>query len=158
MGAEAAECYQRATRPSLMATVLSSLHTAVPGEQEIAREPLHCIDTDHAEFSTEHPFVACKEINRASGAWRVRIQSEHADAAVLYPNAIRLQARAISEQGKSSFTWSNALIAGSGNAARLKFRVLVNDGEPAAIEVFPQPAAPSSRARSSAMTFSWPAA
>lgn len=138
-----------------MATVLHSHHADVLDPQEIAREPLPCIDPDSAAHSTRHPLVAFKETNRASGAWRVRIQSHQAATAVLYPNAIRLQARAISAQGKSSFTWSNAIIAGSGNAARLKFRVLVNDGEPAAIEVFPQPAAPS-RARSSAMRFSWP--
>lgn len=140
-----------------MATALSSLPDTLD-EQEIAREPLHRLDTAHAELSTRHPFVAYKETNRASGAWRVRIQSHHSATAVLYPNAIRLQARAIGERGKSSFTWSNAIVAGSGNAARLKFRVHVNDGEPAAIEVFPQPTAPSSRTRSSPATFSWPAA
>ena len=31
--------------------------------------------------------------------------------AVIYPNAIRLQARAVSEQGKSSFTWSHPIVA-----------------------------------------------
>jgi hypothetical protein len=108
-----------------MATVPTSLDPSSAGEPGFETEPLRCIDTDAAVLSTRHPFAAYKETNRASGAWRVRIHSRQAATAVLYPNAIRLQARAVSEQGKSFFTWSNSAIARSGNAEQLKFRVHV---------------------------------
>src|SRR5258706_15774329 len=80
----------------LMATVSTLLHENNPADQGIESEPLRCVDADEAVLSTRHPFVAFKETNRASGAWRLRIQSRHAATAVLYPNAIRLQARAVS--------------------------------------------------------------
>ena len=77
---------------------------------------------------------------------------------MIYPNAIRLQARAASEQGKSSFTWTHPLVAGAGNSDKLKFRVHVDHGEPAAIEVFPRPSAPKGSAIPVPVKFSWPAA
>ena len=89
-----------------MDPIPTSLQPAISGEPEIDCELLDRVGIDEAELSTWHPFIAYKETNRASGAWRVRIQSRQAATAVLYPNAIRLQARAVTEQGKSSFTWS----------------------------------------------------
>lgn len=139
--------------PSHMATVPSSLHHLDSQNQEIQSEPLQCIGSEEAALSTRHPFVAYKETNRASGAWRVRIHSRHAATAVLYPNAIRLQARAVSEQGKSSFTWNNQLVSAD-NTEQLKLRVHVNHGEPAAIELFPKPASPKSAA--APVKFCWP--
>lgn len=124
----------------------------------IKSEPLRCNDADEAVLSTRHPFIAFKETNPESGAWRVRIQSRHAASAVLYPNAIRLQARAVSAQGRNSFTWTNTAAAGSASTDKLKFRVLVNDGEPAAIEVFPRPATLKSGAMPVPVKFCWPAA
>jgi hypothetical protein len=128
-----------------------------PATQEIESEPLRCLDGDGTALSTRHPFAAIKETNRASGAWRLRIQSRHAASAVLYPNAIRLQARAVSAQGKSSFTWTNP-VSGSAGAAKLQLRVLVNDGEPAAIEIFPQASTQNSAGKQMPVKFCWPAA
>ena len=141
-----------------MATVSNSLEHPTSAAPEIDSELLRRLDTDEAELNTRHPFIAFKETNRSSGAWRVRIQSRHAATAVLYPNAIRLQARAVSEQGKSSFTWSNQVVAGTGNSERLKFRVHVDHGEPAAIEVFPRPVAPKGSTIPVPVKFSWPSA
>jgi hypothetical protein len=132
--------------------------SAFTQQTSIKSEPLHSDDGDEAVLSTAHPFIAIKETNPESGAWRVRIQSRHAASAVLYPNAIRLQARAVSAQGKSSFTWTNTAAAGSTSTDKLKFRVLVNDGEPAAIEVFPRPATLKSGASPAPVKFCWPAA
>jgi hypothetical protein len=131
-----------------------------PGSEasQIECELLRRLDTDEAALTTRHPFIAYKETNRSSGAWRVRIQSRHADTAVIYPNAIRLQARAVSEQGKTSFTWSHPLVAGTGDSEKLNFRVHVNAGEPAAIEVFPRPATSKGSAIPMPVKFSWPAA
>ena len=123
----------------------------------IDREPLPNVDRADAILNTQHPFLAVKETNRASGAWRVRILSHHTAPAVLYPNAMRLQARATTEQGKSSFTWTHAATAPSGEPTPITFRVHVNDGEPAAIEVLPSRTPSSSREAIAPVKFSWPA-
>lgn len=115
----------------LMITLSASSFDSIPGHPGIAREPLRCGDSTAAVPAARHPFVAFKETNLASGAWRLLIQSRDTTAAVLYPNAIRLQARAVGAQGKSSFTWSNT------TGTRLNVLVHVKNGEPAAIEVFP---------------------
>jgi hypothetical protein len=141
-----------------MSTLSTSLDHATSAAPEIDSELLHRLDTDDPDLNTRHPFIAFKETNRTSGAWRVRIQSRHAATAVLYPNAIRLQARAVSEQGKSSFTWSHQLVADAGNSERLKFRVHVDHGEPAAIEVFPRPVAPKGSVIPAPVKFTWPTA
>jgi hypothetical protein len=109
-------------------------------------------------LSARNPFVAFKETNPASGAWRLRIESRHDTAAVLYPNAIRLLARAAGAQGKSSFTWINTAVASSGRPEKLTFLVHVNDGEPSAIEVFPAAPNLSSAASPLPVKFCWPAA
>lgn len=134
---------------------LSPYSLAEPG---ITTEPLRGADGEAAVLNTLHPFIAIKETNPTSGAWRVRIQSRHAASAVLYPNAIRLQARAVSAQGKSSFTWTNTAAAGSASTDKLKLRVLVNDGEPAAIEIFPRPATLNSNDSPAPVRYCWPAA
>ena len=143
-----------------MATHTTSPQHNPPAAQEFAREPLSCAngDADDTVLSTRHPFIAFKETTPASGAWRVRIESRHATPAVLYPNAIRLQARAVSEQGKSSFTWTNTTVANSGDREKLKFRVHVNAGEPAAIEVFGRVAKSTPAANPAAVKFCWPVA
>ena len=141
-----------------MATAPTTLPLPATEALEIDSELLPRLDTEDDALSTRHPFIAYKETNRNSGAWRVRIRSRQADTAVIYPNAIRLQARAVSEQGKSSFTWTHPIVASAGNSEKLKFRVHVDHGEPAAIEVFPRPAAPKGSAIPVPVKFSWPAA
>lgn len=129
--------------------------SAPPGIQS---EPLRCADASEPILSTRHPFVAYKETNPASGAWRVRIKSRQETTAVLYPNAIRLQARAVSAKGKSSFTWSNSTAGGSRDAKQLQFVVHVNGGEPAAIEVFPVSVTSNAGPAPLPVKFCWPAA
>jgi hypothetical protein len=136
-------------------STLSSLASTTTVDFDIEREPLPSADSSEPVLDTHHPFVAFKETHRASGAWRVRVQTRDDATTLLYPNAIRLQARAVSEKGRSSFTWTNPAFATSGAAEPIRFRVHVNDGEPAAIEVLPtNPAA----GRASPVRFSWPSA
>src|SRR5687768_4904812 len=140
-----------------MTTVPSSSETHASPEARIESEPLRCADASESILSTRHPFIAFKETNPASGAWRVRIKSRHDTTAVLYPNAIRLQARAVSAEGKSSFTWTDSMVARPGQPKKLQFVVHVNDGEPAAIEIVPAATAfsPTSQLPTK---FCWPAA
>jgi hypothetical protein len=139
-----------------MVTLSASSHDINPGDPGIAREPLRCGDTNAAVPGARHPFVAFKETNPASGAWRLLIQSRDTTAAVLYPNAIRLQARAIAAQGKSSFTWSNTAASNGERAQKLNFLVHVNNGEPAAIEVFPATANWHAAPSPEPVKFCWP--
>jgi hypothetical protein len=139
-----------------MSTISNSVPNSVQPEVAIEREPLPNADHSEPVLDTQHPFIAYKEVHRPSGAWRVRIQSRDAASALLYPNAIRLQARATSEQGKSSFTWTNAAEGNSGQSARIKFRVHVNDGEPAAIEVFPETVSARAGTAVPPVKFDWP--
>lgn len=124
----------------------------------IDREPLRSATAAEPVLDTQHPFIAYKETHRASGAWRVRIHSRRDATTVLYPNAMRLQARATTEQGKTSFTWTNTAIGSSGDAERVTFRVHVNNGQPAAIEVLPHEAATTVTGMAGPVKFAWPTA
>ena len=141
-----------------MTAVSTSPETPVSVEANIETEPLRCADASEAVLSTRHPFIAFKETNPASGAWRVRIKSRQNTTAVLYPNAIRLQARAVSAEGKSSFTWSNSSSGKLGDPKNPQFLVHVNKGEPAAIEVFPAPVVSNAAPAVPPVKFCWPAA
>ena len=141
-----------------MTTISTSLEPSRPETSEIDRQLLPRLDTDDPGLSTRQPFIAYKETNRSSGAWRVRIQSRHAATAVLYPNAIRLQARAVGEKGQSFFTWTNIATAPAGSPEPIEFRVHVNGGEPAAIEILPRPAKTHAAAQVAPVRYPWPAA
>ena len=141
-----------------MTTVSTSPETPASVEANIETEPLRCADASEAVLSTRHPFIAFKETNPASGAWRVRIKSRQNTTAVLYPNAIRLQARAVSAEGKSSFTWSNSSSGKLGDPKNPQFLVHVSKGEPAAIEVFPAPVVSNAAPAVPPVKFCWPAA
>jgi hypothetical protein len=141
-----------------MTTLSASAQPSPSAEPGIQSEPLRCADASEPILSTRHPFVAYKETNPASGAWRVRIKSRQETTAVLYPNAIRLQARAVSAEGKSSFTWSNSTTGGPRDAKQFQFLVHVNGGEPAAIEVFPVSVTSTAGPAPLPVKFCWPAA
>ena len=122
----------------------------------IETEPLRCANSTPPFSASRAPFAAFKETSRDSGAWRVRIKSRQDTSAVLYPNALRLQARAVSASGKSSFTWTDADVKRRPGAAKpLKLVVHVSNGEPAAIEVLPNAA---NAAVPFPVKFRWPAA
>jgi hypothetical protein len=147
----------QSTLPIMTTVSTSSLETP-SASAGIQTEPLRRADGAIQPFAnTRQPFAAFKETNPSSGAWRVRITSRHDTTAVLYPNAIRLQARAVSAEGKSSFTWTNATDARPGEPKRLQFVVHVNDGEPATIEILPA-ANSFSAVTPTPMKFCWPAA
>jgi hypothetical protein len=141
-----------------MTTVSTPSPATPPTDFGFQTEPLRCADASPSILDTRHPFVAFKETNPASGAWRVRIKSRYDTTAVLYPNAIRLQARAVSAQGKSTFTWNNSTDARPVGPRKPQVLVHVNDGEPAAIEILPAAANSYSAATQVPTKFCWPAA
>lgn len=141
-----------------MTTLSPSSTASQAADFDIQTEPLRCPDASPTVLDTRHPFVAFKETNPASGAWRVRIKSRHDTTALLYPNAIRLQARAASAQGKSTFAWNNSTDTRPVGPRKPQVLVHVNDGEPAAIEILPPVANTYSAANQVPTKFCWPAA
>lgn len=137
-----------------MAPIRSEVPTS---DDALVREPLHVVAGD-AGKNREDDFVAFKETHRTSGTWRVRVDSRHAKAALLYPNAMRLQARATSAQGKPWFTWSDAADARAPDARQIMFRVHVSNGLPAAVEILPGAAERDAASGATGVLFFWPAA
>ncbi|MGH7957836.1 MAG: hypothetical protein ACREH8_12635 [Opitutaceae bacterium] len=139
-----------------MTTVSSSSPDNPPAGAGIETEPLRSTDSSMPFGGSRQPFAVFKETNPSSGAWRVRIKSRQDTTAVLYPNAIRLQARAVSEQGRSTFTWSNSREGRPTDARNLRVVVHVNHGEPDAIEILPPMANAYAIATAAPMKFRWP--
>jgi hypothetical protein len=119
-----------------MTTLYHQLIEAPASDEAFVRETLAYIDAHDGVSNEEYAFVAYKETHRSSGAWCVRIASRHSSASVFNPNAIRLQARAIGDQGKRSFVWGNPLSPKLGDPRRIEFRVYVAHGEPTSVEIF----------------------
>jgi hypothetical protein len=119
-----------------MNTLSTSLLEAPASDVLFAREILAHLEAHDGVSNEDHAFIAYKETHRATGAWCIRILSRLTAGAVFHPNAIRLQARAVSEQGKRSFVWGNPLSPKPDDPRRIEFRVYVRNGEAASLEIF----------------------
>ena len=140
-----------------MNSTFASPTKPLASDNPVVREPLAVFGSDKATPS-DNAFVAYKETHRASGAWRVCVDAGDAAAAVLYPYALRLQARASSERGNKWFFWSNDTTHAAPDAPHIKFRVHVSGGQPAAIEVlFPCGKREHRVGEAKHLKFSWPA-
>lgn len=138
-----------------MSPTFAPLNDTTETEPSIVREPLPLIGSSNPSHQ-QNELVAYKETRPDSGAWRVRIDSPDANGVVLYPNAIRLQARVTSALGRHWFAWSNAATPPTHDSRPFKFRVHVSNGQPAAIEVlFPRASKRRSR-EAKPLKFSWP--
>lgn len=100
--------------------------------------PLAAIEAYDAVLNDDYAFAAYKETDRDTGAWRVRIASRHTAGAVFEPEAMRLQSRAAGAQGKPFFVWGFSMDPTAGDPRQVQFRVHVQDGKPASIEMFVQ--------------------
>lgn len=119
--------------------------------------PLAALEAYDAVLNDDYAFIAYKETDRATGAWRVRIRARHLTGVVFEPEAMRLQARATGAQGNSFFTWGNGIDPSAGDPRMLQYRVHVKEGKPASVEIYVQlrkadhsPDAPKS------VVFAWP--
>lgn len=106
---------------------------ATDNQQQIT--PLAYLDAYDAVLNDDYAFVAYKETDISSAAWRVRIKARHLTGVVFEPDAMRTQARSAAAQGKPFFTWGNGIDPSSGDARSLQYRVHVQDGKPARIEI-----------------------
>lgn len=120
--------------------------------------PLASIDAYDAVLNDDYAFVAYKETDRSSGAWRVRISGRRTPGSVFEPEAMRLSARSAHAQGKPYFTWGWGMEPSAGDPRMVQFRVHVADGRPSAIEMVIQLRnADGSAAAPRTVTFAWPA-
>ncbi|MFO0832937.1 MAG: hypothetical protein U0637_13990 [Phycisphaerales bacterium] len=121
-------------------------------------EPLASLDAYDAVLNDDYAFVAYKETDRSSGAWRVRVKARHLTGVVFEPDAMRSQARATSAQGKPFFTWGNGIDPSAGDPRSVQYRVHVAAGQPAKVELFVQTRkADHTAGDAKSTTFAWPA-
>lgn len=118
-----------------MTTLTLPLLEAPASDETIVREPLAYVDAFDAVTNTDHALLAFKETHRASGVWWVRINALDGGHSVFHPNALRLQARAASAEGRSSFTWGRHRAPTPTDPRQLSLRVKVRHGEPVAVEM-----------------------
>lgn len=115
----------------------SPLVLETPASDSITeRETLARLEAHDSVSNTEYVFVAYKETHRASGTWCVRINALPLGGALFHPNAIRIQARAATAQGRRWFTWGKSLSPTADDARKVEFRVHVRYGQATAIEIF----------------------
>lgn len=96
---------------------------------------LGAIDAYDAVLNDDYAFVAYKETDTDTGAWRVRIKARHLTGVVFEPEAMRLQARSAGAQSKPFFTWGNGIDPSAGDPRSLQYRVHVEGGKPSKIEI-----------------------
>lgn len=101
-------------------------------------ETLAYVDAYDAVLNCDYAFVAYQETSRSSGEWRVRIRSSQTAGAVFEPAMIKQNARAAGAQGKPWFQWGYSFDPSAGDPRNIQFRVHVQDGQPAEIEMLVQ--------------------
>lgn len=137
-----------------MATKLVEAPTSTPSQSITVLGEVEAYD---AILNDDYAFVAYKEVDAASGEWRVRIKARHLTGVVFEPEAMRLQARSAGAQGKPFFTWGNTIDPTAADSRSVQYRVHVKDGKPSEIEIFVQfRKADGSPDLPVAVRFAWP--
>ena len=93
------------------------------------------LDAYDAILNDDYAFIAFRETDISTGAWRVRIKARHLTGVVFEPEAMRLNARSAGSQGKPFFLWGNSLDPSTGDPRSIQYRVHVKDGVPSEIEI-----------------------
>jgi hypothetical protein len=123
--------------PTTTPAMSKPLIEAPASDSSATRTTLGYIEVYDAVLNDDYAFVAYKEMD-TGGAWRVRISGRQTSGAVFEPDAMRSQARAAGAQGKPYFVWGWNLTPSSGDPRTVEFRVHVENGKPARIEMFVQ--------------------
>lgn len=83
-----------------------------------------------------HAFLAYKETDLASGAWRVRVKSLQTAGGVFEPATMVQQAQAAATKGQSYFVWGYHLAPTPADPRQIEFRVHVLNRRPARLELY----------------------
>ena len=108
---------------------------APPSDSRTQYETLAYLEAHDAVTGDDHAFVAYKETQVATGAWRVRVRSLQTAGGVFEPLAMAQQAQAAQTRGEAYFVWGYQLVPSAGDARQIEFRVHVRAGQPAQLEL-----------------------
>ena len=92
-------------------------------------ERLGYIDAYDAPLNCDYAFVAYKETDKDSNAWRIRISSSQTAGAVFEPDMIQKKARETYAQGKPWFQWGYSFDPSPSDPRNIQFLVHVKDGK-----------------------------
>lgn len=121
-------------------------------------ETLGYLQARDAVLHCDYAFVAYKETERSSGAWRVRIKSSQTAGAVFEPPMIQSKALTASEEGKKYFVWGYNFEPSAGDPRMIEFRVHVAGDKPSEIEMVARlRKADYSAGEEKSVRFKWPA-
>ena len=121
-------------------------------------EQLGYVQARDAVLQCYYAFVAYKETERSSGAWRVRIKSSQTTGVVFEPKMISDKALATSEQNKPFFTWGAGMDPSAGDPRQIEYRVHVAGEKPSEIEIVARMRkADHSPNELKSLKFKWPA-
>lgn len=121
-------------------------------------ETLGYIEGHDAVSKADYAFVAYKEIDRATGAWRVVVRGNRTAGGTFEPAAIRHQAQQAAARGQPFFKWAYALEPTTTDVRQLEFRVHQFHGEPRQLEIYFVLRNPhGSAAPAYSLRFDWPA-
>jgi hypothetical protein len=110
----------------------------IPADTTSVRyQRLGYLDAYDAVLDCDYAFVAYRETD-ADGSWRVRIRSSQTAGAVFEPAMMQKNARAAGARGEPSFAWGYSFDPSPSDVRCIRFLVHVQDGQPAAIEMFVQ--------------------
>lgn len=138
-------------------TTAAHLLTAPPSTADMQIAQLAYLDAYDAMLNDDYAWVAYRE-TELSGAWRVRITARHLTGVVFESAMMQSHARSASAQGKPFFTWGNGIDPSTADARRVAYRVHVEGGKPAAIEIIAQMRkADGSADTIRSVRFAWPA-
>ena len=115
-----------------------SLLDAPASDSSTVYETLGYVEAYDAPLNCDYAFVAYKETDKDTGAWRIRIKSSQTAGAVFEPDAMRLKARETAAQGKPWFQWGYSFDPTPSDPRTIQFRVHVKDGKPSQLEMFVQ--------------------
>lgn len=142
-----------------MTTSTPPLIEAPASTASYAYETLGYVDAYDAVLNCDYAFVAYKETDKSSGAWRVYIKSSQTAGGSFEPAAIRLKARETGAQGKPYFTWGYRFETSAGDPRQIEFRVHVANGQAKDVEiVVGMRNADHTAAKPVSVKFPWPAA
>lgn len=138
-------------------TTAAHLLSAPQSTTDMHITPLASLDAYDAILHDEYAWIAYRE-TEPSGAWRVRIKSRHLTGVVFEPAMMQNQARSAAAQGKPFFNWGNGIDPSAADARRVEYRVYVEGGKPATIEIIAQMRkADGSADTMKSARFPWPA-
>lgn len=118
-----------------MSQALLAAPASVPGGATY--RTLGYVDAYDAVLNCDYAFVAYQETD-SNGDWRVRLKSSQTAGAVFEPAMMKSHARAAAAQGKPWFPWGYSFDPSADDPRCIQFRVHVQNGAPAEIEIFVQ--------------------